>query len=149
MSIGWDRQVSGYFDAALRIEVENRPGVLAQVAAAIAHAESNIDRVEYLERDARVAAIRFAIEVSDRKHLAEVIRRVRDLYAQGSSLNAKTMERQYITLITAARRRFPSWDRTLQAAGLDYRNIVLRAPFKRRRRPSDNAIPTESVSAVA
>jgi hypothetical protein len=79
----------------------------------------------------------------------EVIRRVRDLYAQGSSLNAKTMERKYITLITAARRRFPSWDRTLQAAGLDYRNIVLRAPFKRRRRPSDNTIPAESVSAAA
>jgi guanosine-3',5'-bis(diphosphate) 3'-pyrophosphohydrolase len=77
--IGWDRQVSGDFDAALRIEVENRPGVLAQVAAAIAHAESNIDRVEYLERDARIAAIRFAIEVSDRKHLAEVIRRIRRL----------------------------------------------------------------------
>ena len=33
------------------IEVDNRPGVLAQVAAAIAEAESNIDRVEYLERD--------------------------------------------------------------------------------------------------
>jgi guanosine-3',5'-bis(diphosphate) 3'-pyrophosphohydrolase len=77
--IGWDRQVSGDFDAALRIEVENRPGVLAQVAAAIAHAESNIDRVEYLERDTRIAAIRFAIEVADRKHLAEVIRRIRRL----------------------------------------------------------------------
>ena len=79
VSIGWDRQVSGDFDAALRIEVENRPGVLAQVAAAIAHAESNIDRVEYLERDTRIAAIRFAIEVADRKHLAEVIRRIRRL----------------------------------------------------------------------
>ena len=38
VAIGWDRAVSGDFDAALRIEVENRPGVLAQVAAAIAHA---------------------------------------------------------------------------------------------------------------
>jgi guanosine-3',5'-bis(diphosphate) 3'-pyrophosphohydrolase len=79
VAIGWDRQVSGDFDAALRVEVDNRPGVLAQVAAAIAQAESNIDRVEYLERDDRIAAIRFAIEVSDRKHLAEVIRRIRRL----------------------------------------------------------------------
>ncbi|HJR72260.1 MAG TPA: bifunctional (p)ppGpp synthetase/guanosine-3',5'-bis(diphosphate) 3'-pyrophosphohydrolase [Luteimonas sp.] len=77
--IGWDREVSGDFQAALRIEVENRPGVLAQVAAAIAQAESNIDRVEYLERDTSVAGIRFSIEVHDRKHLAEVIRRVRRL----------------------------------------------------------------------
>ncbi len=79
VAIGWDRAVSGDFDAALRIEVENRPGVLAQVAAAIAHAESNIDRVEYLERDTHTAAIRFSIEVADRKHLAEVMRRIRRL----------------------------------------------------------------------
>ena len=79
VAIGWDREVSGDFAAALRIEVENRPGVLAQVAAAIAHAESNIDRVEYLERDTHTAAIRFSIEVRDRKHLAEVMRRIRRL----------------------------------------------------------------------
>ena len=80
VAIGWDREVSGDFDAAVRIEVENRPGVLAQVAAAIAHAESNIDRVEYLERDTHVAAIRFSIEVADRKHLDEVMRRIRRLH---------------------------------------------------------------------
>ncbi|MDQ3286820.1 MAG: bifunctional (p)ppGpp synthetase/guanosine-3',5'-bis(diphosphate) 3'-pyrophosphohydrolase [Pseudomonadota bacterium] len=77
--IGWDRQVSGDFGAALRIEVDNRPGVLAQVAAAIADADSNIDRVEYLERDASIAVMKFSIEVADRRHLADVIRRVRRL----------------------------------------------------------------------
>ncbi|MEO6263507.1 MAG: bifunctional (p)ppGpp synthetase/guanosine-3',5'-bis(diphosphate) 3'-pyrophosphohydrolase [Luteimonas sp.] len=79
VAIGWDREVSGDFHSALLIEVENRPGVLAQVAAAIAQAESNIDGVEYLERDSNIAAIRFAIEVRDRKHIADVIRRVRRL----------------------------------------------------------------------
>ena len=79
VAIGWDRQVAGDFGAALKIEVDNRPGALAQVAAAIADAESNIDRVEYLDRDASVAVLRFSIEVSDRRHLAAVIRRVRRL----------------------------------------------------------------------
>jgi len=77
--IGWDREVSGDFHAALRIEVDNRPGVLAQGAAAIAQADGNIDAVEYLERDSNVSAIRFGIEVTDRTHLAEVIRRTRRL----------------------------------------------------------------------
>jgi guanosine-3',5'-bis(diphosphate) 3'-pyrophosphohydrolase len=81
VAIGWDREVSGDFQVALRIEVENRPGVLAQVAAAIAQADSNIDTVEYLDRDRNIAVIRFGIEVSDRTHLAEVIRRVRRLTA--------------------------------------------------------------------
>ncbi|HJU39989.1 MAG TPA: bifunctional (p)ppGpp synthetase/guanosine-3',5'-bis(diphosphate) 3'-pyrophosphohydrolase [Tahibacter sp.] len=79
VAIGWDRDVSGDFGAALKVEVENSPGVLAQVAAAIAQAEGNIDAVEYLERDSNVSAIRFGIEVTDRRHLAEVIRRTRRL----------------------------------------------------------------------
>jgi len=77
--VDWDREVTGDYQAALKIEVDNRPGVLAQVAAAIAQAESNIDRVEYVERDSNISAIRFSIEVHDRKHLADVIRRVRRL----------------------------------------------------------------------
>jgi guanosine-3',5'-bis(diphosphate) 3'-pyrophosphohydrolase len=79
VAIGWDREVSGDFGAALRVELDNRPGALAQVAAAIAEAESNIDRVEYLERDANLAVLRFGIEVADRRHLADVLRRVRRL----------------------------------------------------------------------
>ncbi|MBB1473688.1 MULTISPECIES: bifunctional (p)ppGpp synthetase/guanosine-3',5'-bis(diphosphate) 3'-pyrophosphohydrolase [unclassified Luteimonas] len=79
VDIGWDREVAGDYAVALRIEVENRPGVLAQVAAAIAQADSNIDGVEYLERDTNVAAIRFSIEVRNRTHLAHVIRRTRRL----------------------------------------------------------------------
>ena len=81
VSIGWDRQVSGDFQVLLRVEVENRPGVLAQVAAAIAQADSNIDSVEYLDRDKNISVIRFGIEVSGRTHLADVIRRVRRLAA--------------------------------------------------------------------
>jgi GTP diphosphokinase / guanosine-3',5'-bis(diphosphate) 3'-diphosphatase len=77
--IDWDRQVQGEYRAGLRVEVENKPGVLAQVAAAIAEAQSNIDNVEYQERDLRMAVMHFNIEVHSRKHLADVIRRVRRL----------------------------------------------------------------------
>lgn len=58
---------------------------------------------------------------------------LRELYEKGVDLNAKHMEEYDITLITAARRRFDSWDQALTAAGLDYKKIVLRSPFKRRR----------------
>jgi guanosine-3',5'-bis(diphosphate) 3'-pyrophosphohydrolase len=57
--------------------VLNKPGVLATVAAAIAAAESNIENVEYTERDATAATLLFTIEVKNRKHLADVMRRVR------------------------------------------------------------------------
>jgi GTP diphosphokinase / guanosine-3',5'-bis(diphosphate) 3'-diphosphatase len=77
--IDWDRNVEGDYRAALRLEVENKPGVLARVAAAVAESNSNIDSVEYRERDVMVAVLDFAIEVRHRKHLADVIRRVRRL----------------------------------------------------------------------
>ncbi|HEY4144811.1 bifunctional (p)ppGpp synthetase/guanosine-3',5'-bis(diphosphate) 3'-pyrophosphohydrolase [Pinirhizobacter sp.] len=77
VAIEWDRDVSGDYRAQLRIEVLNRPGVLATVAAAIAAAESNIENVEYIERDTSAATLLFAIEVRSRTHLAEVMRRVR------------------------------------------------------------------------
>ena len=41
-----------------------------------------------------------------------------------STLNAKNMEEYDITLITAARRRFDSWDKALTAAGLNWQKIV-------------------------
>lgn len=77
--IDWDANVTGDYDASLLIDVENRTGVLAQVAAAVAQSQSNIDRVEYLERDINAAVLRFSIQVRDRNHLAEVMRRLRRL----------------------------------------------------------------------
>ena len=67
--------------------------------------------------------------------------RLHELHEQGIDLNAKHMEDYDITLITAARRRYDSWDKALTAAGLDYKQIVLRAPFKRRRTPPHAEMP--------
>ena len=77
VEIEWDRDVQGDYRAQLRVEVANRPGVLATVAAAIAAAGSNIENVEYTERSPVAATILFTLEVRDRKHLADLIRRVR------------------------------------------------------------------------
>jgi GTP diphosphokinase / guanosine-3',5'-bis(diphosphate) 3'-diphosphatase len=77
--MAWDRNVEGDYRASLKIEVDNKPGVLAQVAAAIAEGDSNIDSVDYSERDINFSIMLFVIEVRDRKHLADVIRRVRRL----------------------------------------------------------------------
>ncbi len=60
-----------------------------------------------------------------------ILQMVRDFHLEGKELNAKSMEEEDITLITAARRRFDSWHQALTAAGLDYKEIVHRAPFKR------------------
>jgi hypothetical protein len=68
-------------------------------------------------------------EWSDEK----VLHQVHEMYARGERLNAGRMEQEDIRLLTAARRRFPSWDRALSEAGLDFRRIVMRGPYRRRR----------------
>ncbi|MDE2272250.1 MAG: bifunctional (p)ppGpp synthetase/guanosine-3',5'-bis(diphosphate) 3'-pyrophosphohydrolase [Xanthomonadaceae bacterium] len=78
VAIGWDSEVQGDYRVELRVEVVNRPGVLATVSAAIAEANSNIDDVKYIERGIEAATLIFAIEVKHRKHIADVIRRIRN-----------------------------------------------------------------------
>ena len=77
--MAWDRYVQGDYRAVLKLDVDNKPGVLAQVAAAVAESQSNIDSVEYRERDLQISVMEFGIEVRNRKHRADVIRRVRRL----------------------------------------------------------------------
>jgi guanosine-3',5'-bis(diphosphate) 3'-pyrophosphohydrolase len=77
IDIDWDREVDGDYRVQLRIVVDNKPGVLATVAASIAEGDSNIENVEYQERDQQTSTLLFTIEVSNRKHLADVMRRVR------------------------------------------------------------------------
>jgi hypothetical protein len=60
-----------------------------------------------------------------------VVEKVQEMHKDGKGLNAKSMEEEDIALITAARRRFDGWHQALTAAGLDYTEIVQRAPFKR------------------
>ena len=80
IEMAWAADVQGDYKVELRIDVANKPGVLAQVAAGIASAKSNIENVEYKERDTETATLLFTIEVRNRKHLADVIRQVRRLH---------------------------------------------------------------------
>jgi guanosine-3',5'-bis(diphosphate) 3'-pyrophosphohydrolase len=80
IEMAWAADVQGDYKVELRIDVANKPGVLAQVAAGIAVAKSNIENVEYKERDTETATLLFTIEVRNRKHLADVIRQVRRLH---------------------------------------------------------------------
>ena len=77
VGVEWSTELKTTFEADIRLEVINRRGVFATLAAVIAEEDSNINHVLVTARDDRNSAIRFTIEVSDRKHLARIIRRLR------------------------------------------------------------------------
>ncbi len=73
----WGDQVKGDFVVEIRVEVVNQRGVLATVAAAIADMGGNIENVNMDERDGRHSTITLLIDVHDRQHLANLMRRIR------------------------------------------------------------------------
>jgi hypothetical protein len=63
-----------------------------------------------------------------------IIAQLRQMLAAGAELNAKAVEATDVALITAARRRFGSWQGALAAAGIEYARVALRRPYARRGR---------------
>jgi (p)ppGpp synthase/HD superfamily hydrolase len=79
IAITWKNQVRGDFNVEVIVDVINRVGVLAAVASTIASTRTNIEHVSVVEREGDVSALVFTLQVSDRIHLARVIRSVRSM----------------------------------------------------------------------
>ncbi|HEB96047.1 MAG TPA: bifunctional GTP diphosphokinase/guanosine-3',5'-bis pyrophosphate 3'-pyrophosphohydrolase [Sedimenticola thiotaurini] len=77
LDVEWAREPSGDFSTEIKVEVGNKRGVLATVAAAISEMGSNIENVSMEERDGLTSTLRFVMTVSGRKHLAHIMRRLR------------------------------------------------------------------------
>jgi GTP diphosphokinase / guanosine-3',5'-bis(diphosphate) 3'-diphosphatase len=77
LDVEWASEASGDFSTEIRVEVGNRRGALATVAAAIAEMGSNIENVQSREKDGTNSALDFLLMVHSRKHLAQIMRRLR------------------------------------------------------------------------
>ena len=77
LTVAWSDNTDRRFSSELRVEVANRMGVLAAIAAAIARTETNIDHVDMQERDTETSVLVFELKVRDRRHLAQIIRVIR------------------------------------------------------------------------
>jgi GTP pyrophosphokinase len=79
IDVEWDPAGSRLYQAAIRVMVANRRGVLAKVASEIAEAGSNIDSISMDEDRAVFTNMHFVLEVQNRQHLARVMRALRRL----------------------------------------------------------------------
>jgi GTP pyrophosphokinase len=76
--VEWAPETKKLFDVSIKLVVMNQRGVLAKVAAEIAGANSNIDNVAVEpEEGDRYAIMRFTLQVSNRLHLAQLMRALR------------------------------------------------------------------------
>ena len=79
ISVSWERSLDRLFSSEIRVEVANKMGVLAAIAASIAGTETNIDHVSLVERDVDTSTLIFELQVRNRKHLARVMRTIRNM----------------------------------------------------------------------
>ncbi|HZJ93548.1 MAG TPA: bifunctional GTP diphosphokinase/guanosine-3',5'-bis pyrophosphate 3'-pyrophosphohydrolase [Thiopseudomonas sp.] len=75
----WAKDIDGEFNVELRIELAHQRGLIALLAGTISEADANIDKINVDERDGRISVIQLGISVSDRVHLARIIRKLRAL----------------------------------------------------------------------
>ena len=79
LDVAWEDQTEGSFPTNIRVEVTNQRGVLAKIATEIAARDANIISVEMHDKDDRYTTLKFIVEVTNRVHLANIIRRIRNI----------------------------------------------------------------------
>ncbi|MCY4362052.1 MAG: bifunctional GTP diphosphokinase/guanosine-3',5'-bis pyrophosphate 3'-pyrophosphohydrolase [Gammaproteobacteria bacterium] len=79
LDVAWEEDIGNSFPTNIRVDVTNQRGVLAKIATEIAARNANIVSVEMHDKDDRYTTLKFIVEVSDRQHLASIIRRIRNI----------------------------------------------------------------------
>ncbi|WP_111498158.1 MULTISPECIES: RelA/SpoT family protein [Marinobacter] len=81
MHLKWAKDITDEFSVELRVELERQRGVIAEVASAVSMADGNIERINVEEQNARLSIVSLVVHVNGRRHLARVMRRVRNIRA--------------------------------------------------------------------
>ena len=81
MGVRWEPNVAQEFSVELRVELEHQRGIIAVVASTVTEANANIERINMMEKDAHLGIVNMVINVQDRIHLANVIKRLRTIKA--------------------------------------------------------------------
>jgi RelA/SpoT family (p)ppGpp synthetase len=79
IDVEWDPASKRLYQAAIKVMVANQRGVLAKVASEIADSGSNIDSISMDEDRSVYTTMLLVLEVSNRQHLARVMRAMRRL----------------------------------------------------------------------
>jgi guanosine-3',5'-bis(diphosphate) 3'-pyrophosphohydrolase len=77
IDVEWEPEITGMFEASIRVVARNERGVLARLAAEIAETGSNIVNVSMDEDTGEATTLFFTVQVTGRLHLARILRALR------------------------------------------------------------------------
>ena len=79
LEVEWENNISGEFETGLRLRLLDKRGLLAAVAVALSEVGVNIDTINTSKGDEGTTLVDLIVYVTDRAHLARVIRRLRNV----------------------------------------------------------------------
>lgn len=77
VALRWDEEVEGEYAVELRIEVENRRGMIATLATRINSMDVNIEKISTEDKDYQFTYVNLEMMVKNRVHLAHIMKRLR------------------------------------------------------------------------
>ena len=79
VAVEWAPDIADAFEADIVVHLINQPGALARVTSTMSLMNINIENMDFDNRGEGNIQIRFVLSVVDRKHLARIIRKLRNL----------------------------------------------------------------------
>jgi guanosine-3',5'-bis(diphosphate) 3'-pyrophosphohydrolase len=79
VALRWDDVVEGEYPVELRVEVENRRGMIAVIATRINSMGVNIEKISTDDKDYQFTYVHLEILVTNRVHLARIMKRLRTI----------------------------------------------------------------------
>ncbi len=79
MELRWAPEVKGEFLVELRVELEQKRGIIALLANKINSLDANIEKISVEDKDIRFSVVLLLIKVHNRVHLARIMRRLRNV----------------------------------------------------------------------
>ncbi len=79
VALRWDDEVEGEYAVELRIEVENRRGMIATLATRINSMDVNIEEISTKDKDYQFTYVDLEMMVKNRVHLARIMKRLRTI----------------------------------------------------------------------
>ena len=73
----WSEDAVGEFICEIKLEIENKSGLLARTATIISDCGADIDNVSLEDRDGFSLNLIYLLKISGRDHLAMIMRRLR------------------------------------------------------------------------
>jgi guanosine-3',5'-bis(diphosphate) 3'-pyrophosphohydrolase len=77
IAVEWERGGEGAYEVRIAVEVEDRPGLLADITAVLAGANTDIRDAQAKTFDDRTASIDLTLRIQDLKHLERVLKSIR------------------------------------------------------------------------